>query len=189
MSEGISHIAMGQALLALCCVLYIVWWGACYRPGSEFAPASGWHGIMLFIMMIAGLGGVYLSADGVHSLPAGPIGKCEIVAAALGSYIVLLLFTKLSLHRPVTAELLLIVAWAGMESAVILALYSSGAISHTLLIALAVLLLAGGIVSLILYVMYYHLEPMTGYYAGMVPLAIDGLSSAVIGIVARNFIV
>ena len=104
---------------------------------------------------------------------------------ALGSaalYFVLLAVTQRAFQRQPTTELVLFVAWLGMEAFCALALGCAGEAGAATLVAL--LAVAGFAVSLVCYVLYYRLYYRLGALAsfvdGCVPLALIGVVSAVV---------
>ena len=90
-------------------------------------------------------------------------------------YIGLCFITGKQFHRPVTTELLLITGWLILKACTINTLAASGEPAGHL-IAISMLTLAAWIVSMVLYMLYYKMEPAKAYYAAMVPLIAIGIS-------------
>ena len=93
-------------------------------------------------------------------------------------YLVLLGITQRMFQRQPTTELVLFVAWLGMEACCALALGGAGQTGVAALVA--VLAVVGFVVSLVCYVLYYRLEPLPSLVDGCVPLALIGVVSVVI---------
>ena len=47
------RIITGQVLLIICCILYMVWWYRCYRPGEAVNRIGGANGMLLLITRFA----------------------------------------------------------------------------------------------------------------------------------------
>jgi uncharacterized membrane protein YhaH (DUF805 family) len=101
---------------------------------------------------------------------------CLVGAVVL--YLVLLGITQRVFQRQPTTELVLFVAWLGMEACCALALGDAGQTGVAALVA--VLAVVGFVVSLVCYVLYYRLEPLPSFVDGCVPLALIGVVSIVI---------
>ena len=95
-------------------------------------------------------------------------------------YVLLLLVTKYAFHRIVTSELLLIVVWTMMETAVVNWLNSAGYLTGYRLAFMVIVLMAAFVISIILYVAYYRMEEMKAFYAAMVPLVTEAAAMTVL---------
>ena len=90
----------------------------------------------------------------------------------------LLAVTQRAFQRKPTTELVLFVAWLGMEAFCALALGRVGEAGAATLVAL--LAVAGFAVSLVCYVLYYRLGALASFVDGCVPLALIGVVSVVV---------
>ena len=96
-----------------------------------------------------------------------------ICIAGVILYIFLLFLTGKLLGRPVTTELFLINGWLVLELCVINAAAGEGrAMSHIMIAIIIVAVLWA--VSMVLYMLYYRMEPGPAFYAAMVPLIAIG---------------
>lgn len=183
MNSEVWKITGGQILLIICCIFYLIWWSISYRPGVEVNRLSGLRGILLFITALSGLAGVAFSVYGVNEVTAVRPAKMNgglIVLFGIAAYIILLFITRLVFKRPVTTELLLISGWVVLELTVINSLNSAGILSDAKFRILLFVIAAAFLISMILYVLYYRMEPMRAFYAAMVPLITEGVSMLVL---------
>ena len=183
MNSAFGKIAVGQILLIICCIFYLIWWSISYRPGVEVNRAGGLNGILLMITAFCGLAGVFVSIYGVNVIPK--TGRMKITGgqAVIGwilLYVMLLIVTRFIFHRQVTTELLLITGWAALEITVISSLGGAGKLSDTRFFILLAVIVAAVVVSMILYVLYYRMEEMKAFYAAMVPLITEAISMAAV---------
>ena len=44
-----EQIRLGQGLLIICCVFYLIWWGVAFHPSHGDGHTSGTDGILLLI--------------------------------------------------------------------------------------------------------------------------------------------
>ena len=79
----------------------------------------------------------------------------------------------------VTSELLLIVVWTMLETAVANWLNAGGYLTGSRLTAMVIVLIAAFVISIILYVAYYRMEEMKAFYAAMVPLITEAVAMIV----------
>jgi len=176
-------IILGQSLLCICCVFYLIWWGLSFRPDVTVNREGGINGLLLLITAISGLAGVALSLIGVNSLQAVDKPKVNgafVLVCGIAVYVFLLILTRLAFKRPVTTELLLITAWAMLEMTVISSLNAGGRLTDIRFWILAAVVAIAFVGSMILYVLYYRMEPMRAFYAAMVPLITEGASMLVV---------
>jgi hypothetical protein len=83
-------------------------------------------------------------------------------------------------HRPVTTELPLIVVWATAQLAAGITLWSAGELRAPADSAWIVATGIATLVGLVCYVIFYRLDPLTAYWVGLVPLAVDGVVAAIL---------
>ena len=103
-----------------------------------------------------------------------------IIFGGIMIYVLLLLVTKYAFHRIVTSELLLIVVWTMLETAVVNWLNSAGYLTGYRLAFMVIVLMAAFVISIILYVAYYRMEEMKAFYAAMVPLVTEAAAMIVL---------
>ena len=180
------RIIMGQVLLIVCCAFYLIWWYRGYRPDVSASPIGGINGFLLLITMAFGISGVIFSLMPVPEVSEPKMYPAVIMGAGIGSYIALLLVTKFLLHRIVTAELFLIVAWTVLEVVVINRLCAGGFLSGSAFMILCTVIMAAFVISMVLYVAYYRMEEMKAFYAAMVPLVTEAAAMAALIGVAYN---
>lgn len=173
-----KYIAAGQGAMALCCLFYAAWWYVAYNPEVNEDPFSGKAGILFWITFACGIAGVYLNIYGIRNL-ADTKQICLIGCAA---YIALLAVTVLIFHRPLTAELFLIVAWATMETAAIFAAFHSDILNGNYPTMLVIVIAVTTIFSMIAYLLYYSIDEWKAFYLGLLPLIADALSTAIVAI-------
>ena len=173
-------ILAGQALLILCCAVYLVWWYRGYRPGVSVDRLGGLNGILLRITVGLGIAGLVLSCGRIEAKRAPVLSSVLIAAAGAAVYIALLLLTRYGFGRIVTTELLLIVGWTALEASVLCRLYAAEALSGRGFVFLCAVIGAAFAVSMVLYVAYYRMEAMKAFYAAMVPLLTEAAAMAVL---------
>ncbi len=67
-----------------------------------------------------------------------------------------------------------------LETCLINDLYGAQIVSSSRYWVLIVVLVLAFFVSMVLYVLYYRMEPMKAYYAAMVPLITEAISMAIV---------
>ena len=174
------QILLGQALLVICCVFYLIWWYRGFRPGVIVNRVGGVNGFLLLITAAFGLTGLWLSLK-----PGSIEGKWKaepvwIIGVGIAVYFVLLLITRFAFDRIVTSELFLIVGWTMLEIAVINRLNAAGALTAGRFQFMCFVIAAAFLISMILYVAYYKMEEMSAFYAAMIPLITEGTAMAVL---------
>lgn len=186
--HALIKIVCGQACLIGCCVFYLIWWSMTYRP--NIADHDGtWNAGLLLLMIVFGISGAALSIYGINVAPKTDEPQWNgmwIIIGGIAMYVALLFVTNKWLRRPVTTELFLIIGWGILEFSVINALNSSGDLSDARFLAMAIVIAIAIIVSLILYVLYYRMEPMKAFYYAMVPLITEAVSMAILLFLVRN---
>ena len=169
---------LGNVLFIVCCAFYLAWWLLAFRPsGAINGMKTGW---LLIPASIAGLAGVILIVQTIlaenpakHLLPG-----TYILWGGIAVYLILLAVTVLLLKRPATSELLLIVGWGMLALAEINRLFGIGLFSHRMSIIFLLVICTVVVISLVCYILYYRLDEISGYIAGMVPLLLAALTMA-----------
>ena len=179
-SGNMRRIMIGQALLVLCCIFYIIWWYRGYRPGTSVLRASGVNGILLLITAVLGICGLTFSLMPVPETGEPKIDPIVIVAAGIISYFVLLVITRFGFHRIVTTELILIVGWTVLEITVINRLNAAGFLTDRGFTVMCAVIAAAFLISMILYVAYYRMEEMKAFYAAMIPLITEAAAMTIL---------
>ena len=168
-----KYIAAGQGFMALCCIFYAAWWYIAYNPKINVNPFGGTAAILFWITFACGIIGLYLNIYGIRNL----IESRQIFLIGGAAYVALLAVTVLIFHRPVTAELFLIVAWTTLETAAIFAVFN-----EQIPPILPLIIVGGAIFSMISYLIYYLVDEWKAFYLGFFPLLIDAISAAIISI-------
>ena len=173
-------VLIGQILVILGCVVYLVWWYRGFRPGTSVNRVGGINGALLLVTAVLALSGIALSLKAVMEMPSQNHSTALIAAAGIISYVVLMLITRYLFQRVVTTELMLIVVWTTVELIVVSRLNAGGLLGNTGFTAMCVVIAAAFAISMVLYVAYYRMEAMKAFYAAMVPLITEALSMAVL---------
>ena len=180
-----KSIIIGQILLILCCIVYLIWWYRGFRPGIYVSRAGGVNGVLLLITMVLGFAGVFFSLIPAEKIRKPLVSQGMVVICGIAAYFILMAVTKLLFNRVVTTELFLIVGWTMLETIVADRLYAIGSIDNNSFFTITVIISASFLIGIILYIAYYRMEEMRAFYAAMVPLIVDAIAmSAMIGIVA-----
>ena len=175
-----TQIRIGQTLLIVCCIFYLIWWGVAFHPSHGNSHASGVDGVLLLVTAGFGLAGLAVNLIGIrdNAIGKGLVSGYVIIACGVLTYFLLMFGSSMILHRQVTTELMLIIGWAMLETASANTVFSLERMTFgQVRVFLAIITLAA-ISSLFFYLQYYRVEPMIGYYYGMVPLVTEGLSMA-----------
>ena len=175
-----KQIFIGNILIVGCCAFYLAWWLLAFKPtGAITGMKTGW---LLLPACVLGLIGVFTALHGIRTITStqqlfpGWIALWGGVAA----YIILLVITLVFLHRPVTTELFLIVGWAVLALSEMNALFGGGLLPRGLSTGFVITILAASAVSLVCYIIYYHLDSKAGYITGMIPLLMTALVTVAI---------
>ena len=120
-----KRILIGQILLIICCIFYLVWWYRGYRPGVVVSRTGGVNGVLLFVTAAFGVAGLICSLTRVQTRAAYKISPMLIVVGGITLYFALLLITRFVFQRIVTTELFLIVGWIMLEMTVINRLHAA----------------------------------------------------------------
>ncbi len=178
MERSVRLVLMGNLLLIVCSLFYLLWWILAFKPvGAVKGMKSGW---LLLPALIFGVAGVFWIVQGIQGAQMQQsllsLGKIMLFAAV--AYLLLAAGTWALLKRPVTTELLLIVAWTALTLAEIHMLWGTGIFQPSAAQAFAAVTLVFGLVSMIAYIRYYHLDAVTGYIDGMIPLILAAVMMA-----------
>lgn len=174
------RVMIGQMLLILCCIFYIIWWYRGFRPNVIVRRVGGVNGILLMITAVLGLAGIFISMTHIPAVTKPKIDSSVIVLGGIVLYIGLLLITRLVFRRIVTTELILIVGWTVLELTVINRLNAAGYLSEGKFFAICIVIAIAFLISMVLYVAYYRMEEMKAFYAAMVPLITESVAMAVL---------
>lgn len=172
-------IVIGEVLLVVCSLCYLLWWIITFRP-SVRTPSGG--GLFLAGAVLGGLGGVVLLVVGITLLlpraSATALGATIIGGVLVGA--LLLYVTSRVAHRPVTTEFPLIVVWATVQLAAGISLRTAGVLQAPAATAWIAVTAIATLVGLACYLVFYRLDPAVAYWIGMVPLAVDGVVAAIL---------
>ena len=174
------RILAGQALLILCCGVYLVWWARGYRPGISVNRFGGINGVLFWITAVSGIAGLACSLGRIGEARAPVMNGYLIAVIGVLAYFALMLVTRYAFGRIVTTELLLIVGWTVLEMTVINRLYGAEILSVGEFAVMCAVIGAAFAVSIVLYVAYYRMEAMKAFYAAMVPLVTEAVAMAVL---------
>jgi hypothetical protein len=172
-------IVIGEVLLVVCSVSYLVWWTITFRPSGR-TPSGG--GPFLLGAVLGGLGGMVLLGLGIAALlsKASPLAVGATIVGGVLVGALLLYVTADVAHRPVTTELPLIVLWATAQLAAGITLRTAGVLRAPSASAWIVATAVATLVGLACYLVFYRLDPIPAYWIGMVPLAVDGVVAAIL---------
>lgn len=178
-----KRILLGQILLIICCIFYLVWWYRGYRPGISVSRIGGVNGALLFATAAFGVAGLICSLTRVQTRIEYKISPMLIVIGGIALYFALMLITRFAFRRIVTTELFLIVGWIMLEMTVINRLYAAEILTNGKFLFMCVVIALAFVVSIILYAAYYRMEEMRAFYAAMVPLITEAAAMAVLTVV------
>jgi len=173
-----KQVFIGNILFIICCAFYLAWWLLAFKPSGTFNDMkTGW---LLVPAVIAGLAGVILAIRGILAgKPAAHlVSGVYILWGGIAVFFILLAVTVFLLKRPVTTELILIVGWGMLALAEIDTLFGTGLFSRGLSMGFIVLICVAVVISLVCYVLYYHLDSRAAYIDGMIPLLLSALTMA-----------
>jgi hypothetical protein len=176
---GPLMIVIGEVLLVVCSLCYLVWWTITFRPSVRIPPGGG---LFLAGAVLGGLGGLVLLAVGIAALlpkASSPALGATIVGGALVGALLLYVTSSVA-HRPVTTELPLIVVWATVQLAAGITLRTAGVLRAPAASAWIAATAIATLVGLACYLIFYRLDPIPRYWIGMVPLAVDGVVAAIL---------
>ena len=176
---GPLTIVIGEVLLVVCSLSYLVWWTIAFRPSVRTPPGGG---LFLAGAVLAGLGGLVLLAVGIAALlpkASWPALGATIVGGVLVGALLFYLTSSLA-QRPVTTELPLIVVWATMQLAAGVTLRTAGVLNAPAASIWIIVTAIATLIGLVCYLIFYRLHPVSAYWIGMVPLAVDGVVAAIL---------
>ena len=178
-----KRILLGQILLIICCIFYLVWWYRGYRPGISVSRIGGVNGALLFATAAFGVAGLICSLTRVQTRIEYKISPMLIVIGGIALYFAVMLITRFAFQRIVTTELFLIVGWIMLEMTVINRLYAAESLTNGKFLMMCAVIALAFVVSIILYAAYYRMEEMRAFYAAMVPLITEAAAMAVLTVV------
>ena len=181
-----KRILIGQILLIICCLFYLIWWYRGYRPGVVVSRTGGVNGALLFMTAAFGIAGLICSLTRVQTTVAYKVSPMLIVIGGIALYFALFLITRFVFQRVVTTELFLIVGWIIQEMTVINRLYAAGILTDRRFLIICVVIIVAFVISIILYVAYYRMEKMSAFYAAMIPLITEAAAMAVLAVVVMT---
>lgn len=174
MEKYTKVIMSGNGCMAICCVIYLIWWSVVFRP--EFR-APGPLAVILFLLTAGtGITGLILLISGIRNMPSVQpnLSNQVIMIAGICLYIILFFVSFIFMHRQVTTELLLIIGWGMLVLCEVNVMYGAGNFSLQTVIISCILIGIVALISMICYLTYYNLKPMVAYVDGMVPLLLIG---------------
>ena len=176
-----EQIKLGQGILIVCCIFYLIWWAVAFRPTHGDSHTRGIDGILLLVTAIVGLSGLAVNMMGIIEIPPekGFTSGLIIIVAGIVTYVILLFGTRVLLHRLVTSELFLIVGWSMLEVASINRACAWGAVTIDKAVIFIIITAIAAVLSLFFYLQYYRVKPMTGYMFGMVPLITEAVTMGI----------
>jgi hypothetical protein len=181
------EIFVGDLLMFAVIVFYIAWWTISFRPNGDGKTTGA--GFLIGIALFAGVAAIALLFIGINALSS--IGKgvpvMYILLGAVAVYIILLAVTKIAFQRTVTSELLLIIIWAALEGSALAVLQGSGRFNIGQALTLAALVLLATGVGIVCYVLHYHLDEVSRFWNGLIPLVVDaGVVAVFLAILALS---
>ena len=181
-SSPLRAIFVGNVLLLLCSLFYLIWWVVSFRPDSSGMSANG--GFYITVAIFAGIAAIASMAYGISALaPDSHALPIKVILTGIGVlFLVVLAMSILVFHRIVTSELILIHLWTAVELSAVTVLYGTGRFGPGRAVTSAILIGFATIVGLICYMLYYRLSGAASYWNGMIPLVIDGFTSLVIAV-------
>ena len=175
----ISIIA-GQGTMILCCIFYIVWWYRCYRPGTAVDRSHGLNGLLLFLIIVSGFGGIALSFRPLSFKEELLLDDDILLGVTAVVFAVMLAVTLFIFRRKVTSELFIITLWTSLETAVCNRMCAGSLVSHTEYTVGCIVIAVSFIISMIMYVLYYRMEENRAFHAATVPLYAAAFSAFVL---------
>jgi hypothetical protein len=169
------NLFVGNALLLATAVLYLLWWVLAFWP--KYQVKGIYTSSIIIVAIVVGFLAIFEIALGASTFSRYP--RCApvwaILLAAAVFYVAAWFITFRFFKREVTAELLVMTAWAALEFLLINVLYGTGRFSLTVsLLAIGAVSLAM-VVGLVCYVLYYRLSPYPSFWDGLIPLAVDSI--------------
>jgi len=189
-----GRIFAGNLCLAVCCLFYLAWWCAAFRPenlsgetagtgvfGSAPGSTAVLSAVLFLALLLSGITGLYFVISGMKKAEAAKqlLSPAGIVIGCIAAYLCLLAVTRFVFHRQVTTELILIVGWVMLELLEVNTLYGCNTLGKPAVILLFCVTAAAAAGSFIAYMCYYKLAPKSAYIDGMVPLILIGAVFAI----------
>jgi len=177
-----NKLLYGNLTMIFCSLFYLAWWLVAFKPGAE--PNHTVTRLLLGAAFAVGIVSVFIFQSGFGSLKTtrSLFPGHSLLWGGILVYIALLVITNLALHRMVTTELALIVAWTALELAVISGIYGTEKMTLVTAAVLSVMTAAAAVLSMVCYLLYYNLPEKAGYIDGAVPLVTVAAAMAVIDI-------
>lgn len=167
-------IEQGHLWMAACAALYLAWWTMFFRPRAE-KPRGVERAIgvaLILAAVVCGCAGAVGLARSAAGLPHAVEGAV-VALVGFAAYAALAAVTRAVLKRPVTTELVLIVAWAALEWFVL-----DGAAGAGLAVGVPALLVTLALLfSMACYVLYYRFRGWAAFADGCGPLVAVGAIS------------
>ncbi len=182
MEKVIRQVLMGNLCLIVCSVFYLLWWILAFKPVRPVTGMrSGW---LLFPALIFGVAAVVQIIGGIQAarLEQTIIPGGWILPVSAAAYVLLALITGRFMNRPVTTELILIVAWTALTLAEVNLLYGTGAFSFRTACSYLAATVLFALIDLAAYILYYDLDTVTSYVDGMIPLLLAALMMGAISV-------
>lgn len=186
-AQQITQIDLGHFALAACAVFYVLWWCVFFRPDAREKNTKGLRagGIACIVLaVLLGILAVALIVMALANLPAS-IPTFILVAGGVALYVILLGITNVIMNRPVTTELLLIVAWFVLEANLLNGIAGTGLVTGASLIILGLVVFIAFVACIVCYVLYYGLSGFRSFVDGVVPLVIVALVSLSLALLLR----
>ena len=182
MDKVIRQLLMGNISLIVCSIFYLLWWILAFKPVKPVTGMkSGW---LLLPALVLGASAVVLIIRGIWAaqirqtiIPAG-----WILLFSAAAYVILALITGRFMNRPVTTELILIVAWTALTLAEVNTLYGVEVFPLWTACSYMAVTMLFTLISLAAYILYYSLDAVTGYVDGMIPLILAALMMGAISV-------
>lgn len=174
-STPVREIFVGNLLLLLCSLFYLIWWIVSYRPNSYGLSATG--GIYFAVTLISGIAAIAVMSFGIKALSVhSDVLAVKNIWIGVGLlFLAMLAVTTFVFHRVVTSELILVHIWMALELSAVIVLYGTRRFGVGIAVTLVILIAIATIVGLICYVLYYRLDETASYWNGMIPLIADAL--------------
>ena len=175
-----KQIFIGNILFIICCAFYLAWWLLAFKPSGTADSDAVKANRLLIPAVLSGFAGIILAMLGILAKTPGNklFPGIYIFLGGIAAFFILLAVTVSLFKRQPTTELLLIVGWGMLALAEINTLLGLGTFSRRLTVGFMAVIFAAVIISLVCYVLYYHLGLRAGYIDGMIPLLLAALTMA-----------
>lgn len=173
------RLGAGSAALAVCGILYLIWWLTAFSPkaGVDEGRGAGY----VIAAAICGIAGVVLFVSGLNLIRAEhcPIAPGIIFPAAAAAYIAVMAVTRIFFKRPVTTELFLITGWTMLMFMTVNRLSGAGALGSSAAGTVFLLLTLEYAVCIVCYTLYYRLDSYRSYIDGCIPLVLEIITMSI----------